>query len=988
VITLESSPEGRLRCRFGDEGVLLERAAELAAVDGVLASCDRGGGQLFVVEGPPGIGKTSILAQARARAQEAGAEVLHARASELERTFSYGIVRQLFEPLIRRADATERERLFEGAAAHCARLFEPRYMDREAATEDEAFALAHGLYWLAVNVAEVRPLVLAIDDLQWADAASLRWLSYLAHRLEGIFVCAFATVREGEVEDPVLAELLVDPATTIARPPPLTASSVAELVRASLGATAEEEFCAACHHATGGNPLLLHELVRTLASDGAAPTADAIELVERITPEAVARSVNVRLSRLPAEASRLAHAIAVLGDDAGGEEVAQLAGIDPRALPAAAAALARGHLSHRDEPLRFVHPVVRNAVYASIPAGERSSAHARAAAVLADARAAPEAVAAQLLNAPPGAVEGAAPVLREAARCAAAAGSPESTATYLRRCLEESLPDQARADALVELARAEHRLGLRTALQRLADAMALTDAPRFRSSAQLQLASYQRGWRLEEETVRTLEAALAERTDEDDDQAYRLEAELLSATIHNPERAEAVSARLASLTLDTSDGLGASLLRGVHAYQDAVRGTNRERAIATAERAAVGLRQHMGELDWSFAAGQTLHTLLLGDALAAASQYIEDIEVDARRSGDALASSSALLWRAQLDIATGAIADAEADARLAFDTRPAENIETPWLFAVLAAVLVERGALDEAARVLARFVAEVDTFREEDLQHAGLFRARASVHSARGDHGSALADALAAGRIARRFGFGNPAVDAGLMWRSEAALARYALGEEHSARELAQEQLELARRWGAPRTLGQALRILGLVDGGGQGIERLHEAVAVLKPSAARLEYAYALTDLGAALRRDNQRAAAREPLRLALDLAQRGGATLLAARAHEELIATGARPRRLLASGVDGLTPTERRVATLAAEGLSNREIAQSLFVTLRTVETHLSSVFRKLDLSSRTQLSPVLAGARDAAVEISGDSGAEHRGDAVCAAAAFDHR
>jgi DNA-binding CsgD family transcriptional regulator len=963
VITLASSPKGRLRRWFGDEPVLLERTAELAAVDAVLASCGRGGGQLFVIEGAPGIGKTSVLDQAQARAREAGAEVLHARASELEQMFSYGIVRQLFEPLIRRVDAAERERLFEGAAAHCASLFEPRYLDR-GAPEDEVFTLAHGLYWLALNAAEVRPLVLAIDDLQWVDAASLRWLSYLTRRLEGILVCALATVREGEVEDPVLAELLVDPATTIARPPLLTASSVAELVRASLGAAAEEEFCAACHRASGGNPLLLQELVRTLLSDGAAPTADAIELVERIAPDAVARSVNVRLSRLPAEASRLAHALAVLGNGAGGEEVAQLAGIDPRALPAAAAALASSHLVHHDEPLRFVHPMVRNAVYASIPASERPAAHARAAAILADARAAPEAVATQLLHAPPGAVECAAEVLREAGRRAAAEGSHKGAATYLCRCLEESLADQERAEVLVELARAEHRLGSRTALQRVSDGLVLADDPRFRSSAQLQLARYQRGWCLEEETVRTLEAALAEWTDEDDDNAYRLEAELLSATIHNSERAEAVSTPLASLTLDTPEGLGASLLRGVHAYQDAVRGANRERAIATAGRAAVGLRQHMSKLDWSFAAGQTLHTLLLGDAFAEASQYIDDLELDARRSGDALVFSSALVWRAQLGIATGEIAAAEADARLAFDTRPAQNIETPWLFAVLAAVLVERGAPDEAAQVLARFVAEVDTFCEEHLEHASLFRARASVHSAHGDHRSALADALAAGRIARRFGFGNPAVDTGLMWRSQAALAHFLLGEAHAARELAQEQLELARRWDAPRTLGQALRILGLIEGGAEGIEWLQEAVAVLEPSAARLEYAYALADLGAALRRGNQRAAAREPLRLALDLAQRSGAILLAARAHEELIATGARPRRLRASGVDGLTPTEHRVAALAAEGLSNREIAQTLFVALRTVETHLSSVFRKLDLSSRTQLAPLLAGARDAAV------------------------
>src|SRR5262245_26281086 len=145
-------------------GALLERAPMLAAADGVLAECGRGSGRLLVVEGPAGMGKTSRLAEARSRAFEARMEVLHARSSELERAFSYGVVRQLFEPLVRRADDAARERLFDGAAMHALRLFDPRYVVEAAASEDEMFAVAHGLYWLAVNIAEARPLALAVDD--------------------------------------------------------------------------------------------------------------------------------------------------------------------------------------------------------------------------------------------------------------------------------------------------------------------------------------------------------------------------------------------------------------------------------------------------------------------------------------------------------------------------------------------------------------------------------------------------------------------------------------------------------------------------------------------------------------------------------------------------------------------------------------------------------------------------------------------------------
>lgn len=194
-------------------------------------------------------------------------------------------------------------------------------------------------------------------------------------------------------------------------------------------------------------------------------------------------------------------------------------------------------------------------------------------------------------------------------------------------------------------------------------------------------------------------------------------------------------------------------------------------------------------------------------------------------------------------------------------------------------------------------------------------------------------------------------------WRSLAAIEHHALGEPTQAIALAREEVELARAWGAPRTLGRALRILGLIEGGDAGITLIREAVSVLAESPAQLEHAYALANLGAALRRANQRAEARDHLRQALQLAQRAGATLLAERAHEELIATGARPRRVELSGAAALTPSERRTAAMAAEGMSNREIAQALFVTPKTIEMHLSNAYRKLDIQSRSQLARAMA-------------------------------
>jgi DNA-binding CsgD family transcriptional regulator len=231
---------------------------------------------------------------------------------------------------------------------------------------------------------------------------------------------------------------------------------------------------------------------------------------------------------------------------------------------------------------------------------------------------------------------------------------------------------------------------------------------------------------------------------------------------------------------------------------------------------------------------------------------------------------------------------------------------------------------------------------------------RGYVRAALGDARQGLDDLLACGRRQARWQTTNPAV---IPWRSAAALVALGLGRRDEARDLADEEVSSARRFAAGRTLGIALRAAGLVAGGEKGLDLLQEAVEALERSPARLELARALTDLGAALRRQRQRTAAREPLRRGLELAQRCGARPLAEHARIELLATGARPRRLALSGLESLTASEHRVARMAAEGRTNREIAEALFVTQRTVETHLGHVYRKLGISNRSELANSLA-------------------------------
>jgi DNA-binding NarL/FixJ family response regulator len=228
---------------------------------------------------------------------------------------------------------------------------------------------------------------------------------------------------------------------------------------------------------------------------------------------------------------------------------------------------------------------------------------------------------------------------------------------------------------------------------------------------------------------------------------------------------------------------------------------------------------------------------------------------------------------------------------------------------------------------------------------------RGRVRLARGQRAQAIADLRQCGHYAARVQV-SPNL---IAWRSALALA-LAPEQPQEAWELAQAELELARRADAPRAIGIALRICGLLTDGKAGIELLEQSVAVLEPTPMRLELAHSLTELGAALRRAGARTAAREPLRRALDLAARCGATPLATRAREEALAAGARPRRPWTSGVQALTPSELRVARLAAQDMGNRDIAQALFITTKTVSDHLSSTYRKLNINTRDQLATAM--------------------------------
>jgi len=892
---------------------------------------------------------------ARAAAAAAGLEVLAARGGELEEEFAYGVVRQLFEPLLATAGDELRAELLSGAAGLAAPLFDENQL--AAALEggaDTSFATQHGLYWVAANLALRGPTLLAIDDLHWADAPSLRWLIYLSRRLEGLPLLVVAALRPlAQSRQPdLLTELVSDPAAVLVRPAALGVGSVAALARETFGAEPDERFCAACREATGGNPLFVRALLDTLAAEGVAPTAEAAPHVRDVGPEAVARSVALRLSRLPAEATTLARAVAILGDGAEPGQAAALAGLEPEVALRTATVLARSDILRAQRQLEFVHPIVRAAVHEGIDPGERAANHRRAATLLAEAGVEPERAAAHLMLVPPGGDAFVLPIMREAAARAVARGAIEAAVAYLRRALEEPPDAEDRPGVLAQLGMTERAVDTPAAARHLGEAMRLADDPSRHAQIALEYGRVLFWSGRNGEAIEVFQGAIEGLRSEEHELRQLLEAEVIGvgwweAELYPPARK--LLAEVGEREREggsVSDALLASL-----AHYETRRGVDRERTVALAERSLASGWAERESAGAVFYAAMAFGFAGLTDASAAV--YGRAV-ADARRRGDIFTVGSLQGFRGLLETERGDLVSAAEDLRQAVEIMQLRGqlLNLQYHASFLADVLLERGEFDEAEAALAltglgeQFPPSV---------HSTFFGdARGKVRLERRRPREALADFTEVGRILEALEIQNPAFRA---WRSHAALALHALGRDEEACAMAAEELELARGWGAPRPIGVALRALGLVRGGPEGESHLRKAVELLAGSTARLEHAKGLVDLGAMLRRANRRAEARDPLRRGLELARSCGAKPLVERAHTELVATGARPRRLVFSGVEALTPSERRVADMAAEGMTNRDIAQALFVTPRAVEVHLSSTYRKLGISSRSQLPQALA-------------------------------
>ena len=792
-------------------------------------------------------------------------------------------------------------------------------------------------------------MVLVVDDLHWSDSASVSWLVYLARRIEGLAVALIAGARpddEPGAREHLLDRLRATEGLERVQPAPLSPDGVGDLARTILGEQVQPAFSAACHTVTHGNPFYVAELLRALRQDHVTGIAADTQSIEGLTPRAVVDATLARLGRLPPVARSVAEAVALLEPNAELRWIAAVTGFDVEAVAIAADSLLALGLLSGVAPGRFEHPILRSAVESEISPARRGRLHLRAARVLAGAGMPVDSIATHLMQTPPVGEPWIASALRQAAAQASARGAPAGAVAHLERALAERPAAPERRALLLDLGKAESQMHSPQAPGHLREALALAEQPDEIAAVALWLGqSLHHSGRLDE-AYETLAGVVDRTAGRGGDAMLELEAYLLSiATLAG--RMPETTRRAASLEARTpADSPVAGAVQATLAFRDAFGGGPRRRVLERAERALVAIRRgyapHLADRQ---APGMTL---LWIDELDRAIELFTDLLASAARMGRTQTFEIFSALRGYALHRRGDLGEAAADIEPVVTAHAGDAGFTGYVALIgHVRLLVEAGRADVAeARALA---AQVPPGFERGFATAMLRHAQGAAQLAQGRFAEASATLTELGELCAATGLRSPAA---FPWRSDLARALAGTDRHDEAVELAVTELRLAEHCDVDRARGHALRALGLLKGGDAGVRDLEAAVQAFERSPARLELGWAHYELGASLRRAKRRRDARIPLDRALDIALACGAELLAERARQQLQALGARPRSVMLSGAESLTPSELRVCRLAADGLKNTEIAQALFVSLKTVETHLRSSYRKLDIASRSEL------------------------------------
>ena len=925
---------------------LIERAVEL---DVLRSSVDRlasGGSGVVVLEAPAGLGKTALLEYGASLATQAGYLVRRAAPGPLERHFSFGVVRALLETLVREASGDERDHLLDGAAAAAGELL----LEGTAPAGDSAMLVAHSILWLCSAIAEQRPLALVVDDAQWADRASLEVLSYLARRVEDLplLILIGARADDPDAASDLLTLLGSVRSATVLHPQPLTARGAMQLIR-RLAPETPAAICRDCHRAVGGNPWLLGELGRQIAAYG----PDALEDPEQDAPPvtAIARTVvRRRLAELSPRDRGVVSALAVIGDGAPAHVLAAVAGVPVGELgPARDALLAAGLLDPGGD--RFAHGLIAVAIAEDLARTERERLHREAARALMDCDAEPGVIACHLLECGPQADPEVSDLLLRAAADAARAGVPRAAAAYLERALLERAPGDDRGRILARLGTVAFDAGLPDSRRRLREALREVDDRQCRIDVLTRLAALN----MVDAGDVGLASVFEQEIEGEDDPSIRLavEAASLDALLIFPERHAERARRVSAIDLSGNDDpmLGRVILAH-RAWVGTELGAPSAPVWAAMARNALDDGLLLEEAHWRSAYALCARVLVATDD-PQAGEAIAGMRDVALARGSLRLRVAAEWYAADHALRTGRVAEAENHARLALDLVDDDiNVFSGGAAEVLVCTLAERGAFGEARELLRE--RRLDGALGIAVWEIGLRHARARLWLAEGDFERACAEAMEAGALRAEQGRPNPALEP---WRSTAARALAHLGRREEAAALADAELALAERFGAPSAIATALHARAVAEPDHEARIDLCERGLAIAARAPGLAGVRLRLELGSALASIGRRVEARDALRPALADADAAGAVLMAQRARRELVATGLRPRHAAIEGAAALTPRQRQICELAAAGKGNRAIAQQLFLSIKTVETHLAAGYRKLGVNTRSELAAELA-------------------------------
>ena len=859
---------------------------------------------------------------------------------------------------MRATSQEERGRLFQGAAAPAARVLGERSEVAIAERGAEAgYNILNALHWVVAGLGEHAPVALLVDDLHWADPESVRFVLFLARRIAGLACVLIVAARahENDAGDVALGELRGLSDARFVRPQPLSEAGVGGLLRVSTKTAPAQAFSAACLRLSGGNPLLLTALIRAILDEALPTDAASAERVAALAPESVAAYAGRRLRSLGAEATALAQAAAVLTEPVALALAAKLASMPPDALDVAGR-LRDVEIFRSADPIAFAHPLIRQAVGGTLSLAQRDQLNHAAMLHLRTpggdrGRAAAHALAVR------GGRGDAATVglLRSMADEALSRGAPDPAIAYLRRALQEPPPASDRAALLRELGIAQGQRGLFAAADTLRAALSCATTPEERARIACDLGGVYEAFFDWPAAVEALELARAELS-QDDPLTIEVEAELVVTTMYDPSGIDKAPARIEFLGRHLAYPAARKTVAAATATALLTVAGDRPGAIAAAEEALQPGLLAAGSFHATFNAWVVLLQCEEHERLRA---HLERGFASPQLTALGRSLSGLHFMRGWLSLVTGALDEARAELESAM----AVNADLDWRAApdfyahgLLAEVAIELGEIDQAARHVER-LGDDDNWSAAPALFA--YGARARLREATGELAGALADLRSGENQARRWSGADATsiTPSAWHWRAWQALLLDQLGRTDEALAVARAELTGARPFGAPGGIAAALRALGTLTASQAGVELLHEAVAMSERSGLLLERARCLLAFGSALRRTGHRSDAREPLRQAMDIAASAGAAPLAAAARAEVEASGGRPRRDRLSGPGALTPGERRIAGLAADGLTSRQIAQTLYLSPKTVEMHLSRAYRKLAITSRNQLERALA-------------------------------